>query len=89
MMKAEIKKDIVLALSDEYPRDMSIGELTKSTGRARDTIKKYLNHLEAEGYIKETRTVGRARMFAIGPKLQNFTGEDGGEAINDILRLVE
>lgn len=87
-MKSEIKKEIVLELVDEYPRDMSIGELSKATGRSRETISKYLKRLATQNYVKESRRVGRARMFEVGGKLENFTG-DGGEAVDAILQLVE
>lgn len=87
-MKSEIKKEIVLELVDEHPRDMSIGELSKATGRSRETISKYLKWLSTQNYVEESRKVGRARMFAVGSKLENFTG-DGGEAVDAILQLVE
>lgn len=88
-MKARITREIVLALAQEHPQDMSIGDLTKKTGHARDTVKKYLDALEERDYVKESRSVGRARMFALGPKLTGIVEAGESEAINDLLQLTE
>lgn len=88
-MKGEIRRDIIIALAENHPRDLSIGEITKETGRARGTVKKYLRALAERGYVEESRTVGRAKMFEVGPKLKDIVDSQGGDVIDDILQIAE
>lgn len=88
-MKAQIKKEIILVLANEYPRDLSIGDITKETGRARDTVKKYLKDLEENRYVEESRTVGRAKLFTVGSKIKNLVESQEGEEVSDLLQITD
>ncbi|MGD6809763.1 MAG: HTH domain-containing protein [Candidatus Bathyarchaeia archaeon] len=64
-MSQEIENTILEFLQKECPKDFSIEELAEKTGLHRNTVSKYLFGLEKAGKIKNSRTVGRAKMYTI------------------------
>jgi len=61
----EIEKLVMDLLRREYPRDSSIKEISEKTHLHRNTVSKYVFGLEKEGKVKNSRTVGRAKMYVI------------------------
>jgi DNA-binding transcriptional regulator YhcF (GntR family) len=64
-MSQQLEQLILCFLRKEYPKDFSIEEIAIETKIHRNTVSKYLFGLEKEGKIKNTRTVGRAKMYTI------------------------
>jgi DNA-binding IclR family transcriptional regulator len=64
-MSQQIENTILQFLKKESPKDFSIEEIAEKTKLHRNTASKYLFGLEKEGKIKNSRTVGRAKMYTI------------------------
>jgi DNA-binding IclR family transcriptional regulator len=62
-MSQETENTILQFLQKEHPKDYSIEEIAEKTKLHRNTVSKYLFGLEKEGKIKNTRTIGRAKMY--------------------------
>jgi DNA-binding IclR family transcriptional regulator len=65
IISQEVEKSILDLLRKEYPRDLSIEEISEKTGLHRNTVSKYVFGLEKERKVKNLRTVGRAKMYVI------------------------
>ncbi len=49
-----------------YPSDISLKEVTRSTGISRMTVSKYLGILKAGGRIKVSRVIGNVILYKLG-----------------------
>jgi DNA-binding transcriptional ArsR family regulator len=47
------------------PKDLSIEEVSSATQIGRNTVSKYLSILEAQGKVKLSREVGRAKFYTV------------------------
>ena len=56
---------ILDSLHKAAPKDLSIEEISQTTGIGRDTVSKYVYALEKEGRISLTREVGRAKFYTV------------------------
>jgi len=63
-MAQDAEKSILDLLVKGYPNDLSIEEISEKTGIHRNTVSKYVYGLEKGGKIKNSRTVGNAKMYA-------------------------
>jgi DNA-binding IclR family transcriptional regulator len=61
----QVEKSILDILRKEHPRDLSIEEISEKTNFHRNTVSKYVFGLEKEGKVKNSRTIGRAKMYII------------------------
>jgi DNA-binding IclR family transcriptional regulator len=61
----QVEKSILDILRKEYPRDLSIEEISEKTNLHRNTISKYVFGLEKEGKVRNSRTIGMAKMYII------------------------
>ena len=61
----QVEKSILDLLRKEYPRDLSIEEISEKTDLHRNTVSKYVFGLEKEGKVKNSRTIGMAKMYII------------------------
>jgi DNA-binding IclR family transcriptional regulator len=59
----QVEKSILDLLRREYPRDLSIEEISEKTNIHRNTVSKYVFGLEKEGKVRNSRTIGRAKMY--------------------------
>ena len=60
------KKLMILnAIQEEFPKDLSIQEISDKTHISRETVSKYILVLEAEEKIIKTREIGKAKMYKI------------------------
>jgi predicted AAA+ superfamily ATPase len=63
-MTEDVEKVILDFLDAQYPNDFSIEEISEKTDIHRNTVSKYVYGLEKAGRIKNSRSVGNAKMFA-------------------------
>ena len=64
-MGQDVEKLILDLLLKDYPNDFSIEEISEKTGVHRNTISKYVYGLEKAGKIRNSRTVGNAKMYVV------------------------
>jgi DNA-binding IclR family transcriptional regulator len=64
-MSQNPEQTILIFLQKQYPKDLSIEEIAEQTGLHRNTVAKYLFGLAKEGKVKNSRTIGRAKMYTI------------------------
>jgi len=57
------KKKVLDAIRKASPKDVSIHEIAGMTKLSRETVSKYVGILKAEGKIKLTRKIGKAKLF--------------------------
>ncbi|MEM2129196.1 MAG: HTH domain-containing protein [Candidatus Bathyarchaeia archaeon] len=62
-MTENLEQKILKCIEAEYPRDLSIEEISKKTGIHRNTVSKYIWGLERQGKVEVLRKVGRAKMY--------------------------
>jgi predicted transcriptional regulator len=53
---------------EKNQRDISIQEIADISGISRETVSKYVGILEAEGKIKLSRLVGKAKLYELKRK---------------------
>ena len=63
-MENNIEKEILNYLTDNFPKDYSIEELSKTLNYNRKTISTYLKVLEAKEDVLFTRKIGNAKMYS-------------------------
>ena len=68
MTAQEVEKRILNCLEREFPKDLSIEEIAAKTGVHRNTVSKYMWGLEKEKKVTISRTVGRAKMYAVSKR---------------------
>lgn len=61
----DTKMKILKVLEEAAPQDLSIQEIADKAGVSRETASKYVMILEAEGKIKKTRQIGKAKMYKV------------------------
>jgi DNA-binding Lrp family transcriptional regulator len=61
----EIKRRIISLLQKQSPTDLSIKDIAAAIGVGRNTASKYLAILEAQGKIRMTRRMDRAKLYAM------------------------
>jgi len=64
-MTEETKAKVLKVFEEAYPQDLSIVEASLKAGISDPTGAMYIRILEAEGKVKFTRMVGRAKMFRL------------------------
>ena len=63
-MKKKSTKDIILEAIREYnPPYVTIQDIANVTKLSRETVSKYMLVLEAEGKIRVTKIVGKAKLY--------------------------
>lgn len=63
LMNQDVEKLVLDLLLKDYPNDFSIEEISEKTGIHRNTVSKYVYGLEKAGQIRNSRTVGNAKMY--------------------------
>jgi len=64
MKKEKPTKEIILdAIKNADPSYVTIQDIADSTKISRETVSKYMLVLEAEGKIRVTKTVGKAKLY--------------------------
>ena len=64
-MKKEIstKEKVLHAIKKSNPSYVTIQDIANATNTSRETVSKYMLVLEAEGNIKVTKQVGKAKLY--------------------------
>jgi predicted transcriptional regulator len=59
------KKDKIYDSIKKNQKDMSIQEIADDSGISRETVSKYVGILEAEGKIRLSRIIGKAKLYEL------------------------
>jgi predicted ArsR family transcriptional regulator len=66
MKKGKSTKEIILeAIKNANPPYVTIQDIADTTKISRETVSKYMLVLEAEGKIKVTKIIGKAKLYEI------------------------
>lgn len=64
-MAEENKENILTVMKEEYPGDLSIGEVAQRSRLSRGTAATWLKVLKAEDKIELSRKIGRAVFYRV------------------------
>jgi biotin operon repressor len=64
-MEKNTKKDVLEAIQKADPPYVTIQDIANNTGLSRETVSKYMMVLEAEGKIRVTKKIGKAKLYEI------------------------